>query len=201
MVFQRAQHRAFHCLCPPRTDLVLEMIEMPRLRGRLVDDAGAPLGRWMVRAEPVSDPTAVRSIGSTCDDGTFEIPDLEDTDYRLCVDSQGQAARRAVLPRPARGGADLGDVVATLEGRIRGGSSMPRVSPFRKRRCRSTGSPQERSRRSRRAGRVLRATGLDPAAQYFVGVVGTSGRPSWEGRIVPTEGVRPGTNDVRLVRE
>jgi hypothetical protein len=196
------QKQVFHRLVPPRTDLVLEMAEMPRVHGRLVDDAGAPLAGWMVITAPLNDPTALSSSAGTRSDGTFEIRDVEDADYLLQVQAEGRPPRRVVLTRPARGGADLGDVVATLEGRIRGrvvdkagaGVSGAKVQyhplPGGLLLTVTTGE-----------GGAFEATGLDPAALYFVGVVGANGTTARSGDSVRAEGVRPGTNDLRLVRE
>lgn len=201
-VSSRMQKRAFHGLRPPRADLVLEMAELPRVHGRLVDDAGAPLAGWMVTTTPLTDPTALSSSGNTRPDGTFEIRDVEDADFALQVQSTGWPARRVVLDRPVRGGALLGDVVATLEARIRGrvvekagaavAGAQVQLYPVRGGLMQTVQTGTDGS---------FEATGLDPAALYFVGVVGANGTTARSGDSVRADGVRPGTNDVRLVRE
>jgi hypothetical protein len=200
--YGRSQNLVLHGVRPPRTDLVLEVTEMPRLRGRLVDEARAPLGGWTVTTDSGSDRSLLTSSALTREDGTFEIRDVEDADYALTVRLDGRPPRRVVLPRPARGGAALGDVVATLEARIRGsvvdakGSAVAGAAVT----LYPTAGGLTQAFTTGTDG-AFEATGLDPAVRYNVYVIGADGRRAAGTSAASVEGVRPGTDDLRLVRE
>lgn len=86
------------------------------VRGRCVDPSGAPVsGVAVLPASPFS------WRASTASDGRFEVPaDPNDKRYLRLVPDAGFAPRRVPLPEPSDGRIDLGDVVLSVGGTIRG---------------------------------------------------------------------------------
>jgi hypothetical protein len=200
---QRHRTRDFRGIEAGRTDVLLRMTPGLTLRGRLVDDAGAPLGRWAMTAEEsiAHDRTTSSRGTTTAGDGTFEIVDLDDVDYLLTTgsDAKGAQHRRVVAAKAPHGGADLGDVVATLEARIRGhvrnkagsavGGAFVGV-------LRETGGTVLTVVTD--ADGAFEETGLDPKMRYTVQFLRDQRAPIGVSGAVT---VAPGPDDVSLVGE
>jgi hypothetical protein len=182
------------------------MTEGAVVRGRLVDENGAPVALGVVAARSdegfASEPMIPPQVGSrTGADGVFEIRDLEDEPYVLELASYGgPPLRRRIDPAPkVRGTTDVGDLVVTLEARLRGrvvdaaGASVAgaSVDVWRK----AGGVVQKVVTTS---DGVFEATGLEPGAEYNVMIAdGTHHFPPSPSHQVAV----PGATDVELVKE
>lgn len=202
----RGRTRTFRGVRAGATDVVLRMTEGAVVRGRLVDENGTPVAQGVVAARSAegftSQPMIPSQVSSrTGVDGVFEIRDLEDAPYVLELASYGGTSqRRRIDPAPkVRGTTDVGDLVVTLEARLRGrvvdaaGAAVAgaAVDVWPK-----TGGGVQKVVTD--ADGLFEATGLDPGAEYNVMIAdGKHHFPPSPSQQVAV----PGATDVKLVRE
>ena len=178
--------------------LVLDAREGPRVRGRLLDDSGAPLAEVTIETDAVADQGRLgprRSHqGRTDADGRFDFS-IDEEEFRLRA--RGSPNRRIVTGVTLHGGADLGDVVASLDPRIRGrvvdangdGVAGAKVTVVHERGGRMQVVTAD-------ALGAFEATGLEPATRYRIRLEGDL-RGTWDDGPF----AEAGATDVRLVRD
>lgn len=112
-------------------ELVLE--SGTAVRGRVVDDLGAPVEAFRVRVQPIEPDASGRravSAKNTDDDGRFEIPTVPDGAWEVVASQKTRESGRVPIAMPADAARELTLVLpraARISGRVLDPSGQPRA--------------------------------------------------------------------------